>query len=90
MNRPALSDNRPLEWAVLQEIYPGPDLHAAFDAGPGDDPITNRGVRITEKDQRILDQNGEIDPATLTGVLLVEISAIGAGILGLVAFGRHR
>ena len=51
----------------------------AFDTGPGNDPVADRGVRIVEEDKRVLDQNREIDPATLTSIFLVKISAVGAG-----------
>jgi hypothetical protein len=39
-----------------------------LDPGPGDDPVTDRGVRIAEEDQRVLEQNPEKHPATLTGI----------------------
>jgi hypothetical protein len=39
-----------------------------LDPGPGDDPVTDCGVRIAEEDQRVLEQNREKDPATLTGI----------------------
>jgi hypothetical protein len=47
----------------------GAHVHAALVAGAGDDAVADRGVRIAEEDERVLDQNEEIDPAHLTGVL---------------------
>jgi hypothetical protein len=42
-------------------------------------------VRIAEENQRVLDQNREIDPAPLAGIFLVVCAGIGR----FVAFGRH-
>jgi len=39
-------------------------------------------MRVAEEDERVLDQNREIDPAPLAGVLLVEIAAVGAAASG--------
>ena len=50
VERPALGDNRPLEFAVVHEIDASPNFHAAFDPGPGDDPVADRGVRISKED----------------------------------------
>jgi hypothetical protein len=40
----------------------GTHAHAALDAGAGAD----RGMRIAKEDERVMDQNGEIDPVALT------------------------
>ena len=70
----------PLERSVFQKIDARPHIHAAFDACAGDDAVADRGVRIAEEDQSIIDQNWEVDPAPLSGVLLVEVATIRAGI----------
>jgi len=57
MNRFALSDDRALEYSVLQESDARPDVHAAFDAGAGDDAVADCGMRIAKEDESVLDQN---------------------------------
>jgi hypothetical protein len=37
-------------------------VHAALDAGAGNDAVADRGMRIAEEDERVVDQNREIDP----------------------------
>ena len=37
-------------FAVVHEIDASPNFHAAFDPGPGDDPVADRGVRISKED----------------------------------------
>ena len=64
----------------FQEVDARPYIHAAFDACAGDDAVADRGVRIAEEDQTIIDKNWKVDPAPLTGVLLVEVATIRAGI----------
>jgi hypothetical protein len=86
MDCTALGDNWPLECAVFQEIDASPDIHATFDHSPGDDPVTDRGVRIAEEVQRVLDQNAEKDPATLTESLWSKSPPEAPA---YVAFGRH-
>jgi hypothetical protein len=78
-----------LEPPILQESNAGPHVHAALEAGAGDDAVADRGVGVPEEDERILDQNRQADPASLTGVLLVEIATISAGIGRLAALGRR-
>src|SRR5262249_9783307 len=80
VDRLPLSDDRPLERSILQETDARPHIHAAFDACAGDDAVADRGVRISEEDQSIIEQNWEVDPAPLTCVLLVEVATIRAGI----------
>ena len=49
----------------LQESDANPHVHAALDAGAGDDAVADRSVGIAKKDERILDQNRQVDPAPL-------------------------
>jgi len=66
MHRPALRDDRALEHSIFQESDAGPHVHAAFDAGAGDDAVADPSAGIAKKDERVMDQNGEIDPVALT------------------------
>lgn len=50
---PKLDDDRVLEHSILQESDAGPHVHAALDAGAGDDAVADRGVRIAEKKQAL-------------------------------------
>src|SRR5262249_18527491 len=90
MNRPALSDDRPLKHSVFQESDARPHIHAALDAGAGNDPVADGGVRIAKEYKRILDQTRPIHSAPLAGVFLVEVAAVRAGIGRFVAFRWHR
>src|SRR5215831_18438471 len=73
MNGLALSDDRTLERAVFQKSDACPHIHAALDAGAGNDPIADGGVWIAKEYERVLGQNRQIHSAPLAGVLLVEI-----------------
>jgi hypothetical protein len=64
MNRRALRDDRPLEHTVFQESDARSHIHAALDAGAGDDPIADGGVRIA-KEYRLL-------PASLPTAVLAK------------------
>src|SRR5215831_14450422 len=90
MNGLALSDDRTLECAVFQKSDACPHIHAALDAGAGNDPIADGSVWIAKEYERVLDQNRQIYPAPLAGVLLVEIATISTRIRRFVALGRHR
>jgi len=61
---PALGDNPIIGRSSARSSRRLMNAHAAFDAGPGNDAVAYRGVRIAEEDKRVLDQNREIDPAT--------------------------
>src|SRR5215831_17677171 len=90
MNGLALSDDRTLECAVFQKSDARSYIHAALDAGAGNDPIADGSVWIAKEYERVLDQNRQIHPAPLAGVLLVEIATISTRIRRFVALGRHR
>jgi hypothetical protein len=62
----------------------GPHVRAALDAGLGDDPVTDGGVRIPKEDERIFDQVGHIKaPRTSTVNSPPESTVIVGGVRGL-------